>query len=887
MTTVFHSGNQGDTGLPGTHVFIVGVGEYPCLLGGDPGRLLDKPMGLGQLSSPPLSAVAMADWFLRRQVFGAEVDDRVGFHNPHSPLASVEMLMSPYFSYKCPDGTIAAVDPATLNNIDACYGAWLERAKSHAGNIAVFYFCGHGAAGSSDYILPSDFGTHKKNPWSDAIDITETARAARREVSGSLYFFIDACRESSRDSLMPGANPPALQYVDFDKRVLCFARMLLWATGEGATAFGAKGQVSRFSAALIEALSEFYGEELEDRGGWAVTGEALAKSVRTILNASNVSLDGSLHQHAEAQLIGSQVLHYETREPKAVGRVVSTWSANPLVREMAQVGSDALAEGAQEALAEQLEQRNVQVDELGHEIEEWSRRYRELEQRLADEPDSKRAQQAISYLEAGKLDEAGAILDELIEAAESRLASVYLNRAEVFALQFQSKKALPFFRKAYECSDGDPILGSKYASELLKQNDFPTAESVCLTLLKAFRKKTKLVPELLPKKAMVLNNLGVLYSRTHRLDKAESSYKGALAIWSKLHSQNSSAYQRDVAQTLHNLAVIYVDTQRPKKAENTYRKALDIRRKLAASNLRSDVADVAQTLSALGVHYRVTRRWDKAENVYRDALGIRRRLARTKHPTCLYAVAATLNNLGVLYWDATRHTEAEAVYQEALNIRRKLAKLNPNAYLSDVAATLNNLGMTYRATGRPDYAETAYLEALGIRRKLAKENSLAYRPEVAKTLINVGVLYRNNRRFKEAEDAYLEALAIYRPLANANVWGYSSYLATTLYNLGVLYSDGHGRLREAETAYTEALVILRKLTEVNPSANQPDVALTLNGLGDIYKDTRRMNEAEATYREALDIYGKLAKDNPSTYEPRVTLTLENLAALHKESERPT
>jgi hypothetical protein len=95
MTTVFLSNRLGKRDSAGTHVCIIGVGEYPCLVGGDPARLMDKPMGLGQLSSPPLSAVGLANWFTGRHGSGSEVDERVGFNNPNAPLASVEMVMSP------------------------------------------------------------------------------------------------------------------------------------------------------------------------------------------------------------------------------------------------------------------------------------------------------------------------------------------------------------------------------------------------------------------------------------------------------------------------------------------------------------------------------------------------------------------------------------------------------------------------------------------------------------------------------------------------------------------------------------------------------------------------------------------------------------------------
>jgi Caspase domain len=214
----------------GTHVFIIGVGEYPCLLGGDPKRLLENPMSLKQLSSPPESARALANWFLERQ---GSLPATVGFHNSDAPLATVEMLLSPSQTYTRAGGDVL-VDPATRANIADGFARWKARASAHAGNTAVFYFCGHGVSGANDCLLPSDFGAiNRDNPWADAIDITETARAMRRLVSGPLYFLIDACRQASRDALSPGATPPALAYVDFGKPVRGFTRLMLWAAGEG------------------------------------------------------------------------------------------------------------------------------------------------------------------------------------------------------------------------------------------------------------------------------------------------------------------------------------------------------------------------------------------------------------------------------------------------------------------------------------------------------------------------------------------------------------------------------------------------------------------------------------------------------------------------------
>uniref|UniRef100_UPI003AF71AAD hypothetical protein n=1 Tax=Thiolapillus sp. TaxID=2017437 RepID=UPI003AF71AAD len=71
-----------DSGKPATHAVVIGVGAYPHLNGGDPAALTDLHGGLGQLSSPPVSARTITDWLLD------------SFNNPDKPLASVSLLVS-------------------------------------------------------------------------------------------------------------------------------------------------------------------------------------------------------------------------------------------------------------------------------------------------------------------------------------------------------------------------------------------------------------------------------------------------------------------------------------------------------------------------------------------------------------------------------------------------------------------------------------------------------------------------------------------------------------------------------------------------------------------------------------------------------------------------
>src|SRR5207253_1603283 len=98
---------------------------------------------------------------------------------------------------------------------------WLERLASHPENIGVFYFCGHGVSVSEQLLLAEDFGDDDDVPWAKAFDITTTIRAVEREFCGHLFFFIDACRQISREvALSRGGQPNALKTLDLTKPVI-------------------------------------------------------------------------------------------------------------------------------------------------------------------------------------------------------------------------------------------------------------------------------------------------------------------------------------------------------------------------------------------------------------------------------------------------------------------------------------------------------------------------------------------------------------------------------------------------------------------------------------------------------------------------------------------
>lgn len=297
-----------DPSQPGTHLLAIGVGSYPYLLGGA-GKLTNKPLGLKQLQSPLLSLRGVLEWFLA----SARVPGPCGFVNPAVPLASVEALVSAAtpFTFNVPAGVLT-IDAATRQNIQDAFEAWLQRLRSHSDNIGVFYFCGHGMMVSDHYLLAEDFGRSNAQPWAQAFDISTTIRAVEREVPGSVFYFIDACREIARDVAMTlGANPNALLYADLTKRVVRQSVTAIYATGEGELAFAPQGgQVSRFTTALLCALSGYCGIKSPGMPTWNVDGESIAAAVRQLLEFDGGDLSGKAtagKQVSEQSIHGNSV----------------------------------------------------------------------------------------------------------------------------------------------------------------------------------------------------------------------------------------------------------------------------------------------------------------------------------------------------------------------------------------------------------------------------------------------------------------------------------------------------------------------------------------------------------------------------------------------------
>ncbi len=190
-------------------------------------------------------------------------------------------------------------------------------------------------------------------------------------------------------------------------------------------------------------------------------------------------------------------------------------------------------------LNELLDRMSLDLEQKTAEANDWARRYNELNAQLeetkkqleAKGEDSTLVETAQDLLHEGKLEEARAIFDRLLQSDEAnvdRAAQDHFGRASVFALQFRLDEALPDYAKAYQYRPDDQRFADTYAYALHQQKDYPKAESVLQELLRHQRELAAQNPAAYrPVLATTLNNLGNVYYDTHSFAEAEAALKEA------------------------------------------------------------------------------------------------------------------------------------------------------------------------------------------------------------------------------------------------------------------------------------------------------------------------------------------------------------------------
>lgn len=291
---------------PRTHALVIGVGHYAHLPGGG-ATTTATTLGLGQLASPPISAVRLARWLLDE------------YNNAQAPLGSVDLLLSAVPGSPPPPWP---VEGATLASIRAAYKRWLARCDLNAGNLALFYYCGHGVEGPDRLaVLCEDFGADPDLVFGHAIDFVRAQSGMGSCKAGTRLFIADACREVRKEALAQLDFAPVVLR---DTRIADLARHeepRLYATGRDRRAFGRSGEPSLFLEALLSALSGGAAEP-GPGGQWTVTiGRLISQTALALERLTNKPGVPAQASTGDGSYAGNTVLHVLPTAPMVRVRV--------------------------------------------------------------------------------------------------------------------------------------------------------------------------------------------------------------------------------------------------------------------------------------------------------------------------------------------------------------------------------------------------------------------------------------------------------------------------------------------------------------------------------------------------------------------------------------
>lgn len=291
-----------------THALVIGVGDYPHLLGGG-GRLSDAHDGMGQLASPPLSARRLAKWLIE------------DFHNPEKPLASLSLLTAeaapePFDDPKMP-GQGHAVVRAELAAVRQAVEALFQRANQHEDNLVLFSFCGHGiAAGNDTALLLADYGANELHPLAGAMDFRRLRGGLGRGKASEQIFFVDACRAST-DTLLGNDGYAGEVVIGGGPRPLGTPSLrapVFYATFNGAKAYARPGQTTIFTNALLKALADLGADD--EMGNWRVSTNRLQAALEHV--ATREAKEVQRRQIPISTDVSNIYVHYPQQVPRAL-----------------------------------------------------------------------------------------------------------------------------------------------------------------------------------------------------------------------------------------------------------------------------------------------------------------------------------------------------------------------------------------------------------------------------------------------------------------------------------------------------------------------------------------------------------------------------------------
>ena len=525
---------------------------------------------------------------------------------------------------------------------------------------------------------------------------------------------------------------------------------------------------------------------------------------------------------------------------------------------------------------------------------------------------NKKLQKAIDAFEAGQLNDANKLLEELEHAGERLIEEIDIKHEQMHehidALLLQTQTVMANIeiplekriarvagiyakaddwanRSAYDKEKYVKLL-SDYASFLDDYARYDEAERVCL-------RQIVLSEVLYGKKsadtASSYNNIGKVYYNKGEFNMALEYHFKAMNIKESLltpdHTSIATSYnnigivyselseydkaleyffkaldivKKDLGEThsytalsFNNIGTVYYNKGDYEMALEHYFKALDIDEKV----LGKDHPQLATYYNNIGMAYSGQGNYDKALEFYFKAMEIKVIVWGSKHPS----TSLSYNNIAGVYYHIGDFDKALEFFSKTQDINEEVLGL----WHPSTARSYNNIGMVYSEQGECEKALGFYFKALDIHEKKMGINH----PSIATSYNNIGMVYYKLGEYDKALEYFFKALAIDEKVLGTN----HPDTATEYNNIGLVF---HG-MKEYDKAleyHFKALAISEKLL----GNDHPDTATSYNNIGTVYKSQGNYDNALAYYFKTIAI----VKKKLGVMHPYIIATYNNIGDVY-------
>lgn len=334
--------------------------------------------------------------------------------------------------------------------------------------------------------------------------------------------------------------------------------------------------------------------------------------------------------------------------------------------------------------------------------------------------------------------------DQEIATCYNNLGYAYIMKGDFVRGLECYQKACDIFVAVYDSIHPDVALAyMQIGSGCYRQADYPHAEEYLLKAWSIAEQAGNTNEE----KALLCNNLALLYQDLDDAEKALDYYQKALDLFDEEDEENLT-----LATTYNNIGTFWSEYGKSALALEYYEETLSIEKNVLGTNHPS----VASSYINIGDTYEQQQDYANAMQQYQEALRIILKVMGEDNSLAAFCYG----HIGSLY-DYQDSLELALKYSmKAKDIRERLYTQDH----PDIANSYNNLASIYDSMGNDSLALGYYKKALDMRKRLFGEEHSS----VAGIYNNMGVMYVERKKYVEALDCLRKALSIYGKLLDAD-----------------------------------------------------------------------------------------------------------------------